>query len=130
MITSTLHPGPASRRIGLERVPGVVVDAPRAEPAMIDENLMRAELSAADRAAQTARRKAIYLELHRETARGRLGRMLDGMQATICRLHRQRLRSLERMSDLEVSSWRLPQKGMSNSLQEATFLQTAGPPRP
>lgn len=39
-----------------------------AELAMIDENLCRAELSPADRAAQTARRKAIYLELHPETA--------------------------------------------------------------
>lgn len=41
-----------------------------AELAMIDENLMRAELSPADRAANTARRKAIYLELHPETERG------------------------------------------------------------
>lgn len=35
---------------------------------MIDENLCRAELSPAERASQTARRKAIYLELHPETA--------------------------------------------------------------
>lgn len=33
-----------------------------------DENLCRAELSPADKARQTARRKAIYLELHPETA--------------------------------------------------------------
>lgn len=37
---------------------------------MIDENLMRAELSASERATQTARRKAIYLELHPETKQG------------------------------------------------------------
>lgn len=35
---------------------------------MIDENRCRAELSPSERAAQTARRKAIYLELHPETA--------------------------------------------------------------
>lgn len=41
-----------------------------AELAMIDENLVRAELSVVDRARQTARRKAIYLLLHPETAHG------------------------------------------------------------
>jgi hypothetical protein len=40
---------------------------------MIDENLCRAELSAADRARYTARRKAIYLEKHPETKRGVAG---------------------------------------------------------
>lgn len=39
--------------------------------AMIDENLCRAELSPAERATQTARRKAIYLELHPETGHGK-----------------------------------------------------------
>src|SRR5690606_23541799 len=34
-------------------------------------NLMRAELSPADRAQQTARRKALYLEIHPETGHGR-----------------------------------------------------------
>lgn len=43
----------------------------RAELAMIDENLCRAELSPSERAAQTARRKAIYLELHPETGHGK-----------------------------------------------------------
>jgi ParB/RepB/Spo0J family partition protein len=60
----------AARKLGMETVPCVVVDDDdlRAELAMIDENLCRAELSPADRASQTARRKAIYLELHPETA--------------------------------------------------------------
>lgn len=36
-----------------------------------NENLCRAELSPAERAKQTARRKAIYLELHPETGHGK-----------------------------------------------------------
>lgn len=65
----------AARKLGIETVPCVVVDDDdlRAELAMIDENLCRAELSPADRASQTARRKAIYLELHPETAAGVAG---------------------------------------------------------
>lgn len=58
--------------IGLRQVPCIIVDDDdlHAELAMIDENLMRAELSASERATSTARRKAIYLELHPETAVG------------------------------------------------------------
>lgn len=62
----------AALRLNLEAVPCIVVDDDdlRAELVMIDENLCRAELSPADRAKQTVRRKAIYLELHPETANG------------------------------------------------------------
>jgi ParB-like chromosome segregation protein Spo0J len=58
--------------VGLRNIPCIIVmdDDLHAELAMIDENLMRNELSASDRAVQTARRKAIYLELHPETAAG------------------------------------------------------------
>jgi ParB-like chromosome segregation protein Spo0J len=58
--------------LGWAEIPCIVVDDDdlHAELAMIDENLMRNELSASDRAVQTARRKAIYLELHPETAAG------------------------------------------------------------
>lgn len=61
--------------IGLRQVPCIIVDDDdlHAELAMIDENLMRAELSASERASSTARRKAIYLELHPETAAGVAG---------------------------------------------------------
>lgn len=62
----------ACAELGLAEVDCIVVDDDdlHAELAMIDENLCRAELSPADRAKQTARRKAIYLELHPDTAHG------------------------------------------------------------
>lgn len=62
----------AARKLGIELVPCILVDDDdlHAELAMIDENLCRADLSPADKAAQTARRKAIYLLLHPETAHG------------------------------------------------------------
>lgn len=62
----------AVKQLGLADISAIVVtdDDLHAELAMIDENLCRAELSPADRAKQTARRKAIYLELHPETANG------------------------------------------------------------
>lgn len=44
------------------------IDDLLAEMTMIDENLVRSELTPSDRAKQTARRKAIYLKLHPETA--------------------------------------------------------------
>ena len=55
---------------GLAEIDAIVVedDDLRAELAMIDENLCRAELSPSDRARYTARRKAIYLDMHPETA--------------------------------------------------------------
>lgn len=60
----------AHRSLGLAEIECAIVtdDDLHAELAMIDENLCRAELSAVDRARQTARRAAIYLELHPETA--------------------------------------------------------------
>lgn len=62
----------ACAELGLAEVDCIVVDDDdlHAELAMIDENLCRAELSPADRAKQTARRKAIYLEMHPDTAHG------------------------------------------------------------
>jgi len=62
----------AAKRLGWKKVACEVVahDDLRAELAMIDENLCRAELTPVDRARQTARRKAIYEELHPETQHG------------------------------------------------------------
>lgn len=74
-VTAGAHRLRAARKLGLEAVPCIVVndDDLHAELAMIDENLMRAELGPAERAHGTARRKAIYLELHPETAQGTAG---------------------------------------------------------
>lgn len=69
-VVAGVHRLEACRRLGLADIACVVVedDDLHAELAMIDENLCRAELSPSDRAKQTARRKAIYLALHPETA--------------------------------------------------------------
>lgn len=74
-VTAGSHRLAACKSLGLVDIECIVVedDDLHAELAMIDENLMRAELSASDRAVQTARRKAIYLELHPETAQGIAG---------------------------------------------------------
>lgn len=65
----------AHEMLGLVEIDAVVVtdDDLRAELAMIDENLLRAELSPADRARQTWRRKEIYEDLHPETKHGVAG---------------------------------------------------------
>lgn len=65
----------ACKSLGLVEIEADVVDADdlHAELAMIDENLCRAELSPADRARQTARRKAIYEKLNPETKNGATG---------------------------------------------------------
>ena len=62
--------------LGLETIPAIVSDDDdlRAELAEIDENLIRNEYSPAERAIAQTRRKAIYLELHPETAHGGSGR--------------------------------------------------------
>jgi N6-adenosine-specific RNA methylase IME4 len=58
--------------LGRETIPAFVRtdDDLHAELAEIDENLIRNELSPAERAISIARRKAIYEELHPETAHG------------------------------------------------------------
>lgn len=60
----------ASRKLGLAEIEGTIVDDDdlHAELAMHHENLCRAELPPSERAKSTARCKAIYLEMHPETA--------------------------------------------------------------
>lgn len=71
-VTAGGHRLAAALKLGLAAVPCIVVedDDLHAELAMIDENLCRAELSPAERAKQTARRKEIYEALHPETKHG------------------------------------------------------------
>jgi len=71
-VTAGAHRLKAARKIGLETVPCIVADDDdlHAELAMIDENLMRADLSPADRITQFKRREAIYKQLHPETEHG------------------------------------------------------------
>jgi len=71
-VIAGVHRLEACKALGLVEITCDVVtdDDLHAELAMIDENLCRAELSPSDRARQTARRKAIYLELHPETQHG------------------------------------------------------------
>jgi hypothetical protein len=66
------HRFAACDSLDMREIPCRVVglDDLHAELSMIDENLCRAELSPADRARQTARRKAIYEELHPQTKHG------------------------------------------------------------
>jgi N6-adenosine-specific RNA methylase IME4/uncharacterized ParB-like nuclease family protein len=69
------HRVKAFRRLGRETIPAFVVelDDMRAELALIDENLCRNDLTPAERAAATARRKVVYLWLHPETKHGTPG---------------------------------------------------------
>jgi ParB-like chromosome segregation protein Spo0J len=62
----------AVRRLGWELVPCCTLDGDdgRAELTEIDENLMRAKLTAAERARHIGRRKELYEALHPETRNG------------------------------------------------------------
>lgn len=68
------HRVEAVKSLGWSEITAVVLDLDdvKRELAEIDENLVRSNLTAADQARQTARRKELYLKLHPETARGGL----------------------------------------------------------
>jgi N6-adenosine-specific RNA methylase IME4 len=67
-----LHRVEAFAKLRRETIPAVIhdVDDLAAELMLIDENLCRHDLSPAERAIAVIRRKAIYLQLHPETAHG------------------------------------------------------------
>jgi ParB-like chromosome segregation protein Spo0J len=71
-VVAGLHRVKAFGQLGRETIPAIVfdVDDLHAELMLIDENLCRNDLTPAERAAATARRKAIYVELHPNTAHG------------------------------------------------------------
>lgn len=66
----------ACKQLGWDEIEVRVLDVDdlHAELAEIEENLIRAELSVLERSEHLARRKAIYEELHPETAHGGTGR--------------------------------------------------------
>lgn len=68
----------AARTLGWETIAAVVKDATdlEAELRQIDENLVRRELSALDRATFLARRQQIHLTLHPDTTHGKTGAMV------------------------------------------------------
>lgn len=71
-VVAGAHRLAACKSLGLVEIAADVVtdDDLHAELAMIDENLCRSELSPAERARQTARRRALYQKLHPETRQG------------------------------------------------------------
>jgi ParB family chromosome partitioning protein len=74
-LVSGLHRLEAARRLGWSTIEATVVDADdlHAELAEIDENLVRLNLTALEKATHIARRKAIYEALHPEARRGVAG---------------------------------------------------------
>jgi ParB-like chromosome segregation protein Spo0J len=67
----------AVRELDLDRISAVILDGLDADTALlaeIDENLVHADLSPAERALHQARRKDLYEKLHPETKHGAVGR--------------------------------------------------------
>jgi ParB/RepB/Spo0J family partition protein len=67
----------AARKLGSQSIPAIVLkglDAVDAELVEIDENLVRADLTAAEQAAHHARRKDLYQQRYPETKSGQTGR--------------------------------------------------------
>jgi ParB-like chromosome segregation protein Spo0J len=71
-VMAGLHRVEAFRKLGRQTIPAIIREADDllAELVLIDENLRRLDLSPAERTIATMRRKAIYVQLHPETAHG------------------------------------------------------------
>src|SRR5262249_41000066 len=71
----------AKRKLGHKHIDAVILDglaADDAELAQIDENLIRVELTPAERALHVARRKVLYEAKHPETKKGVAGGKASG----------------------------------------------------
>ncbi|TAK50258.1 MAG: hypothetical protein EPO23_03365 [Xanthobacteraceae bacterium] len=75
-VIAGMHRVGAFRKLARATIPAIIreMDDLRAELALIDENLVRNDLSAAERSAAQARRKALWQELHPETRNGAAGK--------------------------------------------------------
>jgi ParB family chromosome partitioning protein len=77
MLVVGAHRYEAHKQLGKAHIRAIVVDGLDADAALlaeIDENLIRAELSAAERALHLAERKRLYEKLHPETKHGSTGK--------------------------------------------------------
>jgi ParB/RepB/Spo0J family partition protein len=78
MLVAGLHRYEATKRVGSETIAAIVCDglddADAALLAEIDENLIRADLSPAERALHLAERKRLYEKVHPETKHGSTGK--------------------------------------------------------
>jgi|694.fasta_scaffold02092_12 ParB/RepB/Spo0J family partition protein len=71
-LVAGLHRLEAAKRLHWDSIPAIIVEAEDTEArlAEIDENLMRGELTPAERALHVAERKRLYEEMHPETKNG------------------------------------------------------------
>ena len=74
VLIAGVHRLEAARKLEWKTIAAVVINGIGAELAEIDENLVRADLSAAERKAHIGRRKELYEAKHPETKHGAVGR--------------------------------------------------------
>ena len=74
VLVAGAHRLEAARKLKWKTIAAVVIDGVDAELAEIDENLVRADLSPAERKAHIGRRKELYEAAHPETKHGAVGR--------------------------------------------------------